>query len=78
MVPKWTRSGSEVDRKWTGSGPEVDRKWTRSCPEVNQKLPGSGHVCPSVCLSALSLPPYARDLQAQGTCALRFFIVQFF
>ena len=42
-------------------GPEVDWKWT-----------GSGPVCPSVRLSALPLPPYARDLQAQGACALRF------
>ena len=38
----------------------VDRTWT-----------GSGHVR----MSALPLPPwpYARDLQAQGACALQFF-----
>ena len=54
----------------------VSVRWTGSGPEVNRKLPGSGPVCPSVRLSALSLPPYARDLQAQGACALRFFINQ--
>ena len=53
----------------------VSIQWTGSGPEVNRKLPGSGPVCPSVRLSALPLPPYARDLQAQGACALRFFLM---
>ena len=37
MVPKWTRSGPEVEQKWTRSGPEVDRKWTGIGPEMDHK-----------------------------------------
>ena len=55
----WCPNGPEVNRKWTGSG----RKWARSGLEVS--------ICPSVCLS-IPNEPYARDLQAQGACALRF------
>ena len=59
--------------KWTGSEPEVDWKW----PEVGQKWTGSVHpsVCTSVHPKHFPYPldkPYARDLQAQGACALRF------
>ena len=37
----------------------VSVQWSRSGLEVDRKWTGSG--------------PYARDLQAQGACALRFF-----
>ena len=65
-VPKWTGSEPEVDWKW----PEVDQKWAKSGLEVS--------ICPSLRLSIpkhfpyLLDEPYARDLQAQGACALRF------
>ena len=70
-----TTYGAQMDRKWTGSGLEV----TGSGPKVGQKWTGSVHL--SVCTSVhpkhfpyLHDKPYARDLQAQGACALRFFI----
>ena len=66
--------GAQMDRKWTGSGLEV----TGSGAEVGQKWTGSVYL--SVCMSVhpkhfpyLLDKPYARDLQAQGACALRFF-----
>ena len=63
-----TTYGTQMDRKWTGS----DRKWTGSVPEVDWKCPSvRPYVCPS---QTLPLFPYSRDLQAQGACALRFFI----
>ena len=72
-----TTYGAQMDRKWTGSGLEV----TGSGPEVGQKWTGSVHL--SVCTSVhpkhfpyLLDKPYARDLQAQGACALRFFMIE--
>ena len=63
MVAKWTGSGLEV----TGSGPEVGQKWT-----------GCVHLSVRTSVHPKHFPylldePYARDLQAQGACALRFF-----
>ena len=65
-----TTHGAQMDRKWTWSGLEV----TGIAPEWT----GSVHL--SVCMSVhpknfpyLLNEPYARDLQAQGACALRFF-----
>ena len=62
MVPKWTGSGLEV----TGSGAEVGQKWTGS---VHLSIRTSVHPKHFPCLLD---EPYARDLQAQGACALRF------
>ena len=48
----------------------MDRKWARSGLEVS--------ICPSVHpkhFPYLLDEPYARDLQAQGACALRFFSI---
>ena len=63
-----TTYGAQMDRKWTGSGLEV----TGSGLEVS--------ICPSVHpkhFPYLLDEPYARDLQAQGACALRFFTNKF-
>ena len=72
-MPHMTTYGDQMDRKWTGSGPEVSSNLPSVRPEVDRK-------CPSVCLSVhpkhfpyLLDEPYARDLQAQGACTLRFF-----
>ena len=62
MVPKWTGSGLEE----TGSGPEVGRKWTG-----NLSVHPSAHPKH---FPYLLDEPYARDLQAQGACALRFLL----
>ena len=69
-MPHMNTYGAQMDRKWTGS----ERKWARSGLEVS--------ICPSVRTSVhpkhfpyLLDKPYARDLQAQGACALRFFKV---
>ena len=62
MVPKWTGSELEVEK----SGPEVDWK----CPSVHLSVRTSVH--PKHFPYFLD-KPYARDLQAQGACALRFF-----
>ena len=66
--------GAQMDRKWTGSGLEV----TRSGAEVGQKWTGSVHLSARMSDHPKHFPylldkPYARDLQAQGACALRFF-----
>ena len=84
-MPHMTTYGAQMDRKWTRSG----AKWTGSEPEV----PSVCHsICLSVCLSRSGLEvsvrpkhfpylldePYARELQAQGACALRFFKGNFY
>ena len=52
------------DHLWCPNGQEVDWK----CPSVRP------YVCPSQTLPLYLIDePYARDLQAQGACALRFF-----
>ena len=68
-----TTYGAQMDRKWTGSGLEV----TGSGPEVGQKWTGSVHLSVRTSVHPKHFPylldePYARDLQAQGACALRF------
>ena len=60
----WCPNGPEVNRKWTGS----DRKWI-----------GSVHLSVHTSVHPKHFPylldkPYARDLQAQGACALQFFL----
>ena len=67
-MPHMTTYGDQMDQKWTGSGPEVPSNLpSRIGPEV------------SVCLSVhpkhfpyLLDEHHARELQAQGACALRF------
>ena len=56
----------------TGSGSEVGRKWAGSGLEVPMHLSVHPKYFPY-----LLDEPYARDLQAQGACALRFFIYVF-
>ena len=66
-MPHMNTYGAQMDRKWTGS----DRKWARSGLEVS--------ICPSVHpkhFPYLLDEPYARDLQAQGACALRFLVIE--
>ena len=68
----WCPNGPEVNRKWTGS----DRKWSGSGPEVDWKCPSvRPYISPSQIFPYLLDEPYARDLQAQGACALRFFLL---
>ena len=62
-MPHMNTYGAQMDRKWTGS----DRKWT-----------GSVHLSVRTSVHPKHFPylldePYARDLQAQGACAQRFF-----
>ena len=71
-MPHMTTYGDQMDRKWTGSAIKPSVCPSRSGPEV------------SVCLSVrpkhfpyLLDEHYARELQAQGACALRFFYVRF-
>ena len=69
-----TTHGGQMDQKWTGSGLEV----TGSGPEVGQKWTGCVHLSVRTSVHPKHFPylldePYARDLQAQGACALRFF-----
>ena len=66
-MPHMTTYGDQMDRKWTGSVIKPSVCPSRSGPEV------------SVCLSVrpkhfpyLLDEHYARELQAQGACALRF------
>ena len=67
--PLWYPNGPEVNRKWTGS----DRKWTGS----DRRWTGSVHLSIRMSVHPKHFPylldePYARELQAQGACALRF------
>ena len=69
-----TTHGGQMDQKWTGSGLEV----TGSGPEVGQKWTGCVHLSVRTSVHPKYFPylldeSYARDLQAQGACALRFF-----
>ena len=70
-MPHMTTYGDQRDQKWTGSAIKPSVCLSRSGPEV------------SVCLSVrpkhfpyLLDEHYARELQAQGACALRFFKVK--
>ena len=56
-----TTYGAQMDRKCTGSAPEVS-----VCMSVHPKPPKP----------YLLYEPYARDLQAQGACALRFLSIE--
>ena len=72
-----TTHGAQMDRKWTGSGLEV----TGSGPEVGQKWTGCVHLSVRTSVHPKHFPylldePYARDLQAQGACGLRFFTIK--
>ena len=69
-MPHMTTYGDQRDQKWTGSAIKPSVCLSRSGPEV------------SVCLSVrpkhfpyLLDEHYARELQAQGACALRFLSV---
>ena len=69
---------ASYDHPWCPNGPEVNRKWTGSGPEVGQKWIGCVHLSVRTSVHPKHFPylldePYARDLQAQGACALRFF-----
>ena len=73
-----TTYGAQMDRKWTGSGLEV----TGSGPDVGQKWTWSVYLSIRTSIHLKHFPylldePYARDLQAQGACALRFFGLNF-
>ena len=75
-----TTYGAQMDRKWTGSGLEVTGSGLEvagSGPEVDLKcLSVRLYIYPSQTLPYLLDEPYARDLQAQGACALRFFVIE--
>ena len=64
-----TTYGTQMDRKWTGSRlevTEVGRTWTRSVHLSVHMFVHPNHF------PYLLDEPYARDLQTQGACALRF------
>ena len=70
-MPHMTTYGDQMDQKWTGSAIKPSVCPSRSGPEV------------SVCLSVrpkhfpyLLDEHHARELQAQGACALRFLILK--
>ena len=74
-MPHMTIYGAQMDQKWTGSGLEV----TGSGPEGGQKWTWSVYLSVRMSIHAKHFPhllddPYARDLQAQGACALRFLL----
>ena len=67
MVTKWAGSGPEVPSNLPSVRPEVDQKWTRSVRlSVRPKH-----------FPYLLDEHYARELQAQGACALRFFLKKY-
>ena len=67
-MPHMTTYGDQRDQKLTGSAIKPSVCLSRSGPEVSVRLSVRPKHFPS-----LLDEPYARELQAQGACTLRFF-----